>query len=137
MQKVSNKKANVCPKKKKVIIHMYIRVGISNFVPDSLTGILRLHALMNGYHDFGCSVRYCIMYEWNCISYHIMMVINVLLIQSEGYSFEAYQVSDICFVLLHPGDTGHYSEFCYVRLCEFDSLNFYVYMFYGVLFDGP
>jgi hypothetical protein len=40
MQKVSNKKANVCPKKKKVIIHMYIRVGISNFVPDSWTGIL-------------------------------------------------------------------------------------------------
>jgi hypothetical protein len=28
MQKVSNKKANVCPKKKKVIIHMYIRVGL-------------------------------------------------------------------------------------------------------------
>jgi len=41
----------------------------------------------------------------NGISYHIMIVINVLLIQSEGYSFEAYQVSDICFVMLYPDDT--------------------------------
>jgi len=35
------------------------------------------------------------MYEWNFISYHIMVVINVLLIQSEGHSFEEYQFSDI------------------------------------------
>lgn len=40
----------------------------------------------------------------NGISYHVMIVINVLLIQLEGYSFEAYQVSDICFVMLYPDD---------------------------------
>jgi len=38
------------------------------------------------------------MYEWN------LMFINVLLIQSEGRSFEEYQFSDI-LIMLHLGAT--------------------------------
>jgi hypothetical protein len=32
---------------------------------------------------------------------------------------------------------GYHSELCYVEMCEFDSLNFYAYMFHGVLFGAP
>jgi hypothetical protein len=65
------------------------------------------------------------MYEWNFISYHIMMVINVLLIQLEGYSFEAYQVSDMCFVMLYSGDTWTLFE-----------IPTHVYLYNGLRFLG-
>ena len=71
-----------------------------------------------------------VMYEWN------LMVINVLLIQSEGHSFEEYQFSDIFCNAASRCYLDIILSF-YVGLYEFDSSNFYVYMYYGVLFGGP
>ena len=56
------------------------------------------------------------MYEWNFISCFLDFI--------RGNSL----------VMMYTDDT---LEFFYVELCECDSLNFYTYMVYGVLFGGP
>jgi len=67
-----------------------------------------------------------------------MKGISYLVIDSiRGNSFEAYPVLDIYFGCCIQIILGYQSEFCYVELCDFDRLKFYVYMFYGVLFSGP